>query len=37
MTGNSLQEDIVATARVLLRKGQDILDSSPGSETTRFL
>lgn len=36
MTGNSLQEDIVATARVLLRKGQDILESNPGSETTRF-
>jgi hypothetical protein len=36
MTGNSLQEDIVATARVLIRKGQDILESHPGSETTRF-
>ena len=36
MTGNSLQEDIVATARVLIRKGQDILESNPGSETTRF-
>lgn len=37
MTGNSLQEDIVATARVLLRKGQDILESAiPGCETTRF-
>jgi hypothetical protein len=36
MTGNSLQEDIVATARVLLRKGQDILESNPGSETTGF-
>jgi hypothetical protein len=36
MTGNSLQEDIVATARVLIRKGQDILVSNPGSETTRF-
>jgi hypothetical protein len=35
MTGNSLQEDIVATARVLVRKGRDILDSNPGSETTR--
>ena len=35
-TGNSLQEDIVATARVLLRKGQDILESHPGSGTTRF-
>jgi hypothetical protein len=36
MTGNSLQEDILATARVLIRKGQDILESNPGSETTRF-
>jgi len=36
MTGNSLQEDIVATVRVLIRKGQDILESNPGSETTRF-
>jgi hypothetical protein len=36
MTGNSLQEDIVATARVLIRKGQDILESYPGCETTRF-
>lgn len=36
MTGNSLQEDIVATARVLLRKGRDILESNPGSQTTRF-
>ena len=35
MTGNSLQEDIVATARVLLRKGRDILDSNPGLATTR--
>jgi hypothetical protein len=36
MTGHSLQEDIVATARVLLRKGRDILESNPGSQTTRF-
>jgi hypothetical protein len=36
MTGNSLQEDIAATARVLIRKGQDILESNPGCETTRF-
>ena len=36
MTGNWLQEDIVATARVLIRKGQDILESNPGSETTGF-
>ena len=35
MTGNSLQEDIVATARVLLRKGRDILETTPGSQTTR--
>ena len=35
MTGNALQEDIVATARVLVRKGRDILDMNPGSETTR--
>lgn len=36
LTGNSLQEDIAATARVLIRKGQDILESNPGSGTTRF-
>jgi len=36
MTGNSLQEDIAATARVLIRKGRDILESHPGSETTYF-
>jgi hypothetical protein len=36
MTGNSLQEDIVATARVLIRKGQVILESHPGCERTRF-
>jgi hypothetical protein len=36
MTGDSLQEDIVATARVLIRKGQDILESNPGSKTTPF-
>jgi hypothetical protein len=36
LTGNSLQEDIAATARVLIRKGQDILESNPGWETTRF-
>jgi hypothetical protein len=35
MTGDALQEDIVATARVLVRKGRDILDINPGSETTR--
>ena len=36
MTGNSLQEDIAATARVLVRRGRDILDSNPGSKTTAF-
>lgn len=36
MTGNSLQEDIVATARVLIRKGQDILESNSGSERSGF-
>jgi len=36
MTGNLLQEDIVATARVLIRKGQDILERYPGCGTTRF-
>jgi hypothetical protein len=30
MTGNSLQEDIAQTARVLVRKGRDILESNPG-------
>jgi hypothetical protein len=35
MTGHALQEDIVATARVLVRKGRDILDMNSGSETTR--
>jgi hypothetical protein len=29
MTGSALQEDIAATARVLLRKGQDILAMRP--------
>jgi hypothetical protein len=33
MTGNSLQEDIAATAGVLIRKGQD---SHPGCEATHF-
>jgi hypothetical protein len=36
MTGHALQEDIVATARVLVRKGQDILEMNPGSERTPF-
>jgi len=35
MTGSALQEDIAATVGVLLRKGRDILDMNPGSETTR--
>jgi hypothetical protein len=35
MTGHALQEDIVATARVLVRKGRDILEMNPGSERTR--
>ena len=35
MTGSALQEDIAVTVGVLLRKGRDILDRKPGSETTR--
>jgi hypothetical protein len=35
MTGTALQEDIAATVRVLVRKGRDILDINPGSQTTR--
>ena len=35
MTGSALQEDIVSTVRVLVRKGRDILGMNPGSETTR--
>src|SRR5271167_25392 len=35
MTGSALQEDIASTVGVLLRKGRDILDMKPGSETTR--
>src|SRR5271157_5563503 len=35
MTGSALQEDIVSTVGVLVRKGRDILDMNPGSETTR--
>jgi|SRR5215468_3981344 len=30
LTGNSLQEDIAATAQVLIRKGQDILSEQSG-------
>ena len=36
MTGNSLQEDTALTARVLVRKGRDILQSNPGWEPARF-
>jgi hypothetical protein len=36
MTGNSLQEDIAETARVLVRKGRDILESNPGWKPARF-
>ena len=35
MTGSVLQEDIVSTVRVLVRKGGDILETTPGSQTTR--
>jgi len=35
MTGSALQEDIVSTVGVLVRKGGDILGMNPGSETTR--
>ena len=35
MTGTALQDDIAATVRVLVRKGRDILDINPGSQTTR--
>ena len=35
MTGSALQEDIAATVGVLVRKGRDILEMKPGSETTR--
>src|SRR5208282_6535406 len=34
MTGSALQEDIASTVQVLVRKGRDILDMKPGSETT---
>jgi len=33
MTGDSLQEDIAATARMLLRKGQDIMGRAPAVPT----
>jgi hypothetical protein len=35
MSGSVLQEDIVSTVRVLVRKGRDILETTPGPETTR--
>ena len=35
MTGSALQEDIVSTVGVLVRKGRDILGMNPESETTR--
>jgi hypothetical protein len=31
-----LQEDIAETARVLVRKGRDLLEGNPGSEPTGF-
>jgi len=34
MTGNSLQEDIAAIARVPVRRGRDILENNPGFKTT---
>jgi hypothetical protein len=30
MTGSALQEDIVSTVGVLVRKGRDILETTPG-------
>ena len=36
MTGNSLQEDIAQTARVLVRKGRDILSEQSGMRTGSF-
>jgi hypothetical protein len=35
MTGSVLQEDIVSTVGMLVRKGRDILGINPGSEMTR--
>src|SRR5260370_23041086 len=35
MTGSALQEDIVSTVHVLVRKGRHTLDLNPGSEATR--
>src|SRR5271157_4614084 len=36
VTPDALQEDIASTVQVLVRKGRDILDMKPGSETTRL-
>ena len=36
MTGDSLQEDIAQTARVLVRKGRDILSEQSGVGTAHF-
>ena len=36
LTGDSLQEDIAQTARVLLRKGRDILSEQSGMRTGSF-
>ena len=36
MTGDLLQEDIAQTARVLLRKGRDILSEQSGMRTGSF-
>jgi hypothetical protein len=35
MTGSALQEDIASTVQVLVRKGRDILDMKPESQTSR--
>jgi hypothetical protein len=36
MTGSALQEDIAATTRALLSKGQDILGGRPWSQKEAF-
>jgi hypothetical protein len=33
MTGSALQDDIVSTVQILVRKGQDILDMKAGIRT----
>jgi hypothetical protein len=35
MTGSALQKDIASTVQVLVRKGRDILDMKPESQTLR--